>query len=163
MLPNCWDTVFMKLWPWLEANIWQKHAQTGISNTHRLRCAYVEVWDVVLQQDLNVPNALLSPNKGEGDHSLCRQNTKSTTHMLIWAWLKPESKTGVWRHSTHSQLHQLRTTGCSSRLTSCRGCLLSLSPSILTLTTPDLSTISWMTFPFLPITLPAHTQQEESW
>ena len=30
----------------------------------------------------------------------------------------------------------------------------SLSPSILTLTTPLLSTISWMNLPFFPITLP---------
>ena len=30
----------------------------------------------------------------------------------------------------------------------------SLSPSILTLTTPDLSTISWMNRPFFPMTLP---------
>ena len=53
----------------------------------------------------------------------------------------------------------LVSTCCCSRLTSCRGCLLSLSPSILTLTTPDLSTISWMTLPFLPITLPRDTEQ----
>lgn len=40
------------------------------------------------------------------------------------------------------------------RPTSSRGSFLSLSPSILTRTTPDLSTISWMTFPLLPMTLP---------
>lgn len=40
-------------------------------------------------------------------------------------------------------------------LTSSRGSLFSLSPSILTLTTPDLSTISWITFPFFPITFPS--------
>lgn len=38
--------------------------------------------------------------------------------------------------------------------TSSRGSFLSLSPSILTRTTPDLSTISWMTLPLLPMTLP---------
>uniref|UniRef100_A0A8C1ESK8 DnaJ (Hsp40) homolog, subfamily C, member 19 n=1 Tax=Cyprinus carpio carpio TaxID=630221 RepID=A0A8C1ESK8_CYPCA len=39
-------------------------------------------------------------------------------------------------------------------LTSCRGSLLSLSPSMRTLTAPDLSTISWITLPFFPITFP---------
>lgn len=38
--------------------------------------------------------------------------------------------------------------------TSSLGFFLSLSPSTRTLTTPDLSTISWITFPFFPITLP---------
>ena len=34
----------------------------------------------------------------------------------------------------------------------------SLSPSILTLTTPDLSTISWMKRPFLPIAFPTRSR-----
>ena len=38
-------------------------------------------------------------------------------------------------------------------ITSSRGASLSLSPSIFTLTTPDLSTMSWMFLPFFPITL----------
>lgn len=43
--------------------------------------------------------------------------------------------------------------------TSTRGSFLSLSPSIRTRTTPDLSTISWMTFPLLPMTLPAQKRR----
>lgn len=38
--------------------------------------------------------------------------------------------------------------------TSSCGIFLSFSASILTLTTPDLSTISWISFPFFPITFP---------
>lgn len=38
--------------------------------------------------------------------------------------------------------------------TSSLGSFLSLSPSIRTRTTPDLSTISWIILPFLPMTLP---------
>lgn len=44
--------------------------------------------------------------------------------------------------------------------TSTRGSFLSLSPSIRTRTTPDLSTISWMTFPLLPMTLPAREKDD---
>lgn len=44
--------------------------------------------------------------------------------------------------------------------TSSRGSFLSLSPSIRTRTTPDLSTISWMTLPFLPMTLPAQARKK---
>lgn len=44
--------------------------------------------------------------------------------------------------------------------TSSLGFFLSLSPSTRTLTTPDLSTISWITFPFFPITLPEWVKEE---
>lgn len=44
--------------------------------------------------------------------------------------------------------------------TSTRGSFLSLSPSIRTRTTPDLSTISWMTLPLLPMTLPAQKRED---
>lgn len=47
-------------------------------------------------------------------------------------------------------------------VTSSRGFFLSLSPSTRTRTTPDLSTISWMTFPFLPITFPAEGEKKAS-
>lgn len=43
--------------------------------------------------------------------------------------------------------------------TSTRGSFLSLSPSIRTRTTPDLSTISWMTLPLLPMTLPSQKKE----
>lgn len=43
--------------------------------------------------------------------------------------------------------------------TSTRGSFLSLSPSIRTRTTPDLSTISWMTLPLLPMTLPSQKRE----
>lgn len=43
--------------------------------------------------------------------------------------------------------------------TSSRGSFLSLSPSIRTRTTPDLSTISCMTLPLLPITLPERNRK----
>lgn len=45
--------------------------------------------------------------------------------------------------------------------TSTRGSFLSLSPSIRTRTTPDLSTISWMTLPLLPMTLPAQKERRQ--
>lgn len=40
------------------------------------------------------------------------------------------------------------------------GSFLSLSPSIRTRTTPDLSTISWIILPFLPMTLPVVKERE---
>ena len=43
----------------------------------------------------------------------------------------------------------------SDAITSWRGVSFSLSPSILTLITPDLSTMSWMLRPFLPMTFAA--------
>lgn len=43
---------------------------------------YVEVRDVVVQQGLDVVNALLGTNKGERDHSLCQQIT-NTHHGLL--------------------------------------------------------------------------------
>lgn len=37
---------------------------------------------MVLQQDLNIANTLLSAHKGEGDHSLCQQHkTTQNTHV----------------------------------------------------------------------------------
>lgn len=39
---------------------------------------------MVLQQHLDVANALLCANKGERDHSLCQQNkTTHTSHVSI--------------------------------------------------------------------------------
>lgn len=52
---------------------------------HTRTHTYIEVRDVVFQQDLNIPNTLFSPDKGEGDHSLCRQNIKNTTHKLVYS------------------------------------------------------------------------------
>lgn len=54
------------------------------------------------------------------------------------------------------QPHLLREASLQLQMprTSSLGFFLSLSPSTRTLTTPDLSTISWITFPFFPITLP---------
>lgn len=110
------------------------------------RQTYVEVRDVVVQQGLDVVNTLLGTNKGKRDHSLRQQITKTTA--IIIADCKP-------------QLHRGQPRCSIIRLTSCRGCFVSLSPSILTLTTPDLSTISWMTLPFLPITLPTGRKENE--
>lgn len=45
--------------------------------------------------------------------------------------------------------------------TSSLGSFLSLSPSIRTRTTPDLSTISWIILPFLPMTLPVVKEREK--
>lgn len=62
-----------------ESKGWQKHRQTCIkTKIHKCRYSYIEVRDMVLQQDLNIANTLLSAHKGEGDHSLCRQH--KTTH-----------------------------------------------------------------------------------
>lgn len=50
------------------------------------------------------------------------------------------------------------------RFTSSLGFFFSLSPSTRTRTTPDLSTISWMTLPFLPITFPVQqTESQKDW
>ena len=38
---------------------------------------YVEVGDMVLQQNLNVADVLLGSYEGEGNHSLCRQHTQA--------------------------------------------------------------------------------------
>ena len=51
----------------------------------------------------------------------------------------------------------------SDGLTSSLGALSSLSPSIFTRTTPDLSTMSWMLRPFFPITLAAIKFKYMSW
>lgn len=47
------------------------------------QCAYVQVGDVILQQHLDVANALLGADKGEWDHSLSQHNTKAQQHMLV--------------------------------------------------------------------------------
>lgn len=78
---------------------------------------------------------------------------KNNTHYMLENINKLNRTALCWQQARHRY----------TQLTSCRGCLLSLSPSILTRTTPDLSTISWMTFPFLPITLPGEiTRRNET-
>lgn len=64
----------------------QKHAllsQIQHTHTHTQRYPYIEVRDVVLQQDLDIANTLLSTDKGEWDHSLCQQNTKTQAHVSM--------------------------------------------------------------------------------
>lgn len=94
------------------------------------------------------PMLSLVPTKVKGTIPCVNKTQKQSTHVNM----------GIKRKR---QVHQ--KPRCSSMLTSCRGCLLSLSPSILTLTTPDLSTISWMTLPFFPITLPEDTHAGKRW
>lgn len=55
--------------------------------THKCKYSYVEVGDMVLQQDLNIANTLLSAHKGEGDHSLCQQH-KTTQNAHVNTGLK---------------------------------------------------------------------------
>lgn len=63
-------------------NMHQKQAPFIQFSTHTHTHLYVgyphiEVRDVVLQQDLDIANTLLSTDKGEWDHSLRQQNTKT--------------------------------------------------------------------------------------
>lgn len=55
--------------------------RTSVGVTDRGQ-TYVEVRDVVVQQGLDVVNALLGANKGERDHSLCQQITKTQQRLL---------------------------------------------------------------------------------
>lgn len=50
---------------------------------------------MVLQQDLNIANALLSTDKGEGDHSLCQQNIKNTN--VSMGLKREENKHGLYK------------------------------------------------------------------
>ena len=71
---------------------------------------------------------------------------------MLWCFL-------CWRIHNKSFQNVNAIIGRNEVLTSSRGSLFSLSPSILTLTTPDLSTISWITFPFFPITFPSQSKE----
>lgn len=116
-----------------------------------------------------LPILSLVPTKVNGTIPCVNKTQKHNTHVSMgvmrkvsttFVWSKTIKKINFWHWiSTLQQFYQKELRHGSSRLTSCRGCLLSLSPSILTLTTPDLSTISWITLPFLPITLPGDREQ----
>lgn len=85
-----------------------------------------------------------------------RPRTRTHTHPQDRAgWAPLQGKPAGGQAGGREEGRKADDAMCPASFTSSLGFLLSLSPSTRTRTTPDLSTISWMTFPFLPITFPA--------
>lgn len=125
--------------------------------------ANLQVGHMVFQQSLGITDVFFGSYKDEGNHTLKEENTNDLNEKL-------QCFIEANKHSICMLVYYcviLCSLSRSSRvwgvlkLTSSLGSFLSLSPSIRTRTTPDLSTISWMILPLFPITLPRRQKKRK--